>query len=76
VGESQVMGDGYPGRVYVVRVEEEGSYSAIHSEAYMGVGIDVIDVGDLDGDGAQEIIVGYRTGTQDLQSHVDVLSLK
>jgi len=76
VGESQVMGDGYPGRVYVVRVEEEGSYSAIHSEAYMGVGIDAIDVGDLDGDGAQEIIVGYRTGTQDLQSHVDVLSLK
>ena len=76
VGESQVMGDAYPGRVYVVRVEEEGSYSAIHSEAYMGAGIDAIDVGDLDGDGAQEIIVGYRTGTQDLQSHVDVLSLK
>ncbi|MHB1019655.1 MAG: hypothetical protein ACYC1R_05540 [Coriobacteriia bacterium] len=72
----QMTAISYPSRVCVVRLEGEEGYTAIHSEAYMDVGIESIDCGDLNGDDRQEVIVGYQVGTSRPEPHVDVLALR
>ncbi len=76
VDEPQMTAISYPSCVCVVRLEGEDGYTAIHSEAYLDVGIESIDCGDLNGDDRQEVIVGYQVGTSHPEPHVDVLALR
>lgn len=61
-----------PGRVFAWRFDAHGVLeSTLHSDVYER-GVYSLDTIDLDGDGVLEILGGYRRGTAEYQSYVDV----